>query len=57
MKDGKPNRIDSIVISTQHDEFDNDDKMLKKIKSDIVNLFIPRFLKITLSIRIYLMIK
>ena len=29
-KDGKPNRIDSIVISTQHDEFDNDDTMLKK---------------------------
>ena len=43
-KDGKPNRIDSIVISTQHDEFDNDDTMLKKIKSDIINLFIPRFL-------------
>ena len=44
-KDGKPNRIDSIVISTQHDEFDNDDTMLKKIKSDMINLFIPRFLK------------
>ena len=43
-KDGKPNRIDSIVISTQHDEFDNDDTMLKKIKSDMINLFIPRFL-------------
>ena len=43
-KDGKPNRIDSIVISTQHDEFDNDDAMLIKIKSDMINLFIPRFL-------------
>ena len=43
-KDGKPNRIDSIVISTQHDEFDNDDTMLKMIKSDMINLFIPRFL-------------
>ena len=43
-KNGKPNRIDSIVISTQHDEFDNDDTMLKKIKSDMINLFIPRFL-------------
>ena len=42
---GRPSRIDSIVISTQHDEFDSDDKMLHKIKSDIVNLFIPRFLK------------
>ena len=30
-KDGKPNRIDSIVISTQHDEFDNEDNMLKNI--------------------------
>ena len=43
-KDGKPSRIDSIVISTQHDVFDNDNKMLKKIKSDIIDLFIPRFL-------------
>jgi S-adenosylmethionine synthetase len=43
-KDGKPNRIDSIVISSQHDDFDNDDAMLKKIKSDMVNIFIPRFL-------------
>ena len=43
-ENGKPSSIDSIVISTQHDEFDNDDKMLQKIKSDIVNLFIPRFL-------------
>ena len=43
-KDGKPHRIDSIVISTQHDEFDNDNEMLKKIKSDIVSQFIPRFL-------------
>ena len=43
-KDGKPSRIDSIVISTQHDEFDNDNEMLKKIKSDMIDLFIPRFL-------------
>ena len=43
-KDGKPSRIDSIVISSQHDDFDNDDAMLKKIKSDMVNIFIPRFL-------------
>jgi len=43
-KDGKPYRIDSIVISTQHDEFDKDNEMLKKIKSDIVSQFIPRFL-------------
>ena len=43
-KDGRPSRIDSIVISTQHDDFDNDKEMLKKINSDMVNLFIPRFL-------------
>ena len=43
-KDGKPSRIDSIVISSQHDDFDNDDAMLKKIKSDMLNIFIPRFL-------------
>ena len=43
-KNGKPSRIDSIVISTQHDEFDNDNEMLKKIKSDMIDLFIPRFL-------------
>ncbi len=44
-KNGKPYRIDSIVISTQHDEFDKDEPMLKKIKSDITGVFIPRFLK------------
>ena len=43
--DGKPSRIDSIVISTQHDEFDEDEIMLKKIKEDIINIVIPRFLK------------
>ena len=43
-KDGTPSRIDSIVISTQHDDFDNDTEMLKKINFDMVNLFIPRFL-------------
>ncbi len=40
--DNKPNKIKKIVISTQHDEFDIEDKMLKKIKSDIVNILIPR---------------
>lgn len=39
----KPVRIDAIVVSTQHDEFDtNDDQMLAKIKSDIINILIPR---------------
>ena len=43
--DRKPVRIDSIVISTQHDEFDSDDKMLKKIKSDVIDILIPRVIK------------
>ena len=37
-----PLRIDTIVVSTQHDEFDGDDeKMLNKIRKDIVKLLIP----------------
>ncbi|MET6997418.1 methionine adenosyltransferase [Chitinophaga defluvii] len=40
--DNQPIRIDSIVISTQHDDFDNDDAMLAKIKSDLINILIPR---------------
>lgn len=39
----RPIRIDSIVLSTQHDEFDADEqKMLDKIKSDIIEILIPR---------------
>jgi S-adenosylmethionine synthetase len=38
-------RIDTIVVSTQHDDFDTDEtKMLNKIKSDIVSILIPRVL-------------
>lgn len=41
--DNVPQRIDTIVVSTQHDAFDKDDeKMLAKIKSDIVAILIPR---------------
>ncbi len=43
--DHKPIRIDSIVVSTQHDDFDKDEKMLKKIKSDIIEIVIPRVIK------------
>ena len=43
--DGNPVRIDSIVISTQHDEFDSDENMLKKIKSDVIEILIPRLIK------------
>ncbi|MEO1253416.1 MAG: methionine adenosyltransferase [Bacteroidota bacterium] len=38
----QPVRIDAIVVSTQHDDFDNEDSMLKKIKEDIINILIPR---------------
>ncbi len=39
---GEPLRIDSIVISTQHDEFATEAEMLGKIKEDIINILIPR---------------
>ncbi|XLS29932.1 methionine adenosyltransferase [Flavobacteriaceae bacterium M23B6Z8] len=39
----EPQRIETIVVSTQHDAFDTDDNaMLEKIKSDIINILIPR---------------
>ena len=41
-EDNKPIRIDTIVISTQHDEFDEDGKMLSKIESDLKSILIPR---------------
>ncbi|MDT0553139.1 methionine adenosyltransferase [Urechidicola vernalis] len=40
--DNVPQRIDTIVISTQHDEFDADEPMLAKIKEDLVGILIPR---------------
>jgi len=43
--DNKPSRIDAIVISTQHDDFDEEAKMLAKIKSDLVGILIPRIIK------------
>ena len=39
---GIPERIDTIVVSTQHDEFDEDEVMLAKIKDDVINILIPR---------------
>ncbi|MCX8481574.1 MAG: methionine adenosyltransferase, partial [Sediminibacterium sp.] len=38
----KPVRIDTIVVSTQHDDFGTDEKMLAKIKNDIIKILIPR---------------
>ena len=39
---GIPERIDTIVVSTQHDEFDEDEKMLARIKDDVIHILIPR---------------
>ena len=42
-EEGIPQRIDTIVVSTQHDEFNNDDeRMLAKIKDDVINILMPR---------------
>ena len=43
--DHKPVRIDSIVVSTQHDDFDKDKAMLAKIKEDVIEIVIPRVIK------------
>ena len=41
--DNIPQRIDTIVVSTQHDEFDSDDeRMLQKIRENVINILIPR---------------
>ena len=42
-EEGIPQRIDTIVVSTQHDEFDtDDDRMLERIKDDVINILMPR---------------
>ena len=40
--DNKPSRIEAIVVSTQHDDFDSEPEMLAKIKTDIIGILIPR---------------
>jgi S-adenosylmethionine synthetase len=40
--DNIPQKIHTIVVSTQHDEFDSDEPMLAKIKEDVINILIPR---------------
>ena len=40
--DNQPVRIDAIVVSTQHDDFDEEAKMLAKIREDIIGILIPR---------------
>lgn len=43
--DHVPQRIDTIVLSTQHDEFASDEEMSKTIKNDVINILIPRVKK------------
>ena len=38
---GKPQRIDTIVVSTQHDDFAEDNAMLERIKTDMINIVVP----------------
>ena len=42
---GTPERVDTIVISTQHDEFDTDERMLAQIRQDVQQILIPRVVK------------
>lgn len=49
--DNVPQRIDTIVVSTQHDDFASEEAMLAKIKEDIIRIVIPR-VKATLSFEI-----
>ncbi len=44
-EDHKPIRIEAIVLSTQHDDFDEEKKMLKKISDDVKKILIPRVMK------------
>lgn len=41
----KPLRVDTIVVSTQHDDFGRDERMLKQIRQDIIDIVIPRVKK------------
>ena len=43
--DNKPTHVDTIVVSTQHDDFDKDGVMLAKIREDVINIVIPRVKK------------
>ena len=51
--DNKPEKIVAIVVSTQHDDFDVEEKMLTKIKLDITSILIPRLLNKYPNFKIY----
>jgi S-adenosylmethionine synthetase len=56
--DHKPQRIDAIVVSTQHDDFAEDEEMLAKIRKDIVEiLFLELLLNKNQKFKHYLMTK
>ena len=40
--DNQPIKIDAIVVSTQHDDFDSEEAMLQTIKNDVINILVPR---------------
>src|SRR5690606_23268676 len=40
--DNSPHRSDTIVLSTQHDEFDSEEAMLRRVQEDILTILIPR---------------
>ena len=44
--DNNPIKIDAIVVSTQHDNFDSETNMLNIIKSDVINILVPRVQKL-----------
>ncbi|NNE29813.1 MAG: methionine adenosyltransferase, partial [Saprospiraceae bacterium] len=43
--DNRPQRIDTVVLSTQHDDFGSEAKMLRKIKKDVQDILLPRVIK------------
>ena len=50
--DNTPRRIDTIVVSTQHDEFDEEKKMLAKIRQDVIKILMPRVItKLPVSVQ------
>ena len=55
---GVAEKIETIVISTQHDDFDTEEKMLEVIKNDVLNVLIPRVRKVnTLPEKVKRMLK
>lgn len=42
--DKKPRRVHTVVVSTQHDPFDQDERMLQRIRHDVINIVVPRII-------------